>query len=237
MKLLSYLSALGFLAISSVAASAAPVKLGKTYSDIFGGGGNETLRIINTGTPNLNQRVRAGGFRITDTTNNFDLVAWCLDIAHSLTLKGLYEMTNAPFSNTFSFSDTQKTNIESLFETAYLDLDLSNDNQSAGFQLALWEIAYESSGTLDVQNGTFSTVASMGAVDAANAFLGNLGGQITQSYQVDYYESLGYRNGTRYSQNLVSVTPVPLPAAGLLLAFGLTGLYLTGTRKKPKAAA
>lgn len=232
MKLLSFLSACGFLAISCVAASAAPVKLEKTYGSVFGGGGNESLRIINTGTPNLNQRVRAGGFRITDTTNSIDLIAWCLDIAHSLTLKGLYGITAAPFSNTFTFSETQKNNIKSLFETAYLDLDLDNDSQSAGFQLALWELAYESSGTFDVQNGTFSTVASMGAVDAANGFLGNLGGQITKSYHVDYYESLGYGNGKRYSQNLVSVTPVPLPAAGLLLAFGLTGLCFAGKRKK-----
>lgn len=232
MKLFPLLSACGFLAISSVTASAAPLKLEKTYGDIFGGGGNETLRIVNTGTPNLNQRVRAGGFRVTDATNKIDLIAWCVDIAHSLTLKGLYEITSAPFSNTFSFSDTQKGNIQSLFNTAYRDLDLTNDGQSAGFQLALWEIAYEATGTLDVETGTFSTVASMDAVAAANGFLDNLGGPISKSYKIDYYESLGYRNGTRYSQNLVSATPVPLPAAGLLLGCGLAGLYFSGRRQK-----
>lgn len=232
MKLISMLSACGLLLISSSSAFAAPFKLEKTYSSIFGGGGNESLRIVNTGTPNLDARVRAGGFRVTDTTNNINLIAWCVDIAHSLTLKGLYEITSTPFSNTFSFSQAQKDNITSLFETAFRDLDLTNNSQSAGFQLALWEIAYESSGTLDVENGTFSTVASMGAVDAANGFLDNLGGPVTQSYKVNYYESLGYENGTRYSQNLVSVTPVPLPAAGLLLGCGLAGLYLTGRRKK-----
>lgn len=232
MRLIDFAATCGLLLAGSFSAAAAPVKLEKTYSGIFGSGGNEAVTIVNTGTPNLSQRVRAGGFRVTDATNNFDLIAWCVDIANALKLPSLYGVTSEPFSNTFDFTSDIKNNIESLFETAYLDLDLADNSQSAGFQLALWEIVFETSDTLDVGNGTFSTVASMDTVSAANGFLANLGGPVTQSYQLNYYESLGYKNGKKYSQNLVSVTPVPLPAAGFLLVGGLAGLYFSGKRRK-----
>lgn len=235
MKFKSVVSACAILAASAGVAVAAPISLSKTNpSDTFDGGGRKSLRIVNDAGPALDQWVTAGGFRLTDTTNGVDFIAWCVDIAHNLTLKGLYEITSAPFSNTFAFSQTQKDNVKSLFETNYSSLDLTNNNESAGFQLALWEVIYEDSGTFNVKDGSFYSSTNTSARDLANGFLANLGGAVTQAYDVSYYESLGWeKNGsTRYSQNLVSVTPVPLPAAGLLLACGVAGLYASNRRKK-----
>ncbi|WP_306145406.1 VPLPA-CTERM sorting domain-containing protein [Roseibium sp. MMSF_3412] len=225
-------SALAILLAGTSMALSAPIALTKTNpNSVFDGGGRKSLRIINNGDPMVNQRVTAGGFRLN--TGAADIIAWCVDIAHNLSLKGLYQVTSTPFTNTFTFSETQKTNIKSLFETTYSSLDLNNNNQSAGFQLALWELIYEKSGNFDVKNGNFKSTTNTDARNFANTFLGNLGGAVTQSYNIDYYESLGYgRNNSKYSQNLVSVTPVPLPAAGLLLGCGLAGFYLAQRRKK-----
>ena len=229
----SFVSACAIVALSAGIASAAPVSLKKTNPcDTFDGGGRKALRIINDSDPSVNLRVLAGGFRLTDETNGADIIAWCLDIAHTLNLKGLYQITTAPFSNTFT--PAQKNLIENLFETSYLGVDLNNNHQSAGFQLALWELVYEGSGDLDVKDGTFRSTTDTAARDIANGYLANLGGAVTQSYDVAFYESLGWeKNGeTHYSQNLVSVTPVPLPAAGLLLVCGLAGVCAVSRRKQ-----
>lgn len=235
MKFKSVVSACALLAASASMAVAAPISLTKTNpSDTFDGGGRKSLRIINDAGPALNQWVTAGGFRLTDQTNGVDFIAWCVDIAHNLSLKGLYEVTSAPFTNTFAFTQTQKDNVKSLFETSYSSLNLNNNNESAGFQLALWEVIYEDSGTFDVKDGSFYSSTNISARNIANGFLANLGGAVTQAYNVSYLESLGWEKSgtTKYSQNLVSVTPVPLPAAGLLLACGLAGLYASNRRKK-----
>ena len=232
MKIKAPIAALAFFVAGSSAALAAPVSLSKTNPhSVFDNGGRTYLNITNTGNPATDQNVTAGGFRLS--TGAANIIAWCVDIAHNLSLKGLYQVTNVPFSNTFAFSQVQKDNIKSLFETNYSNLDLNSNGQSAGFQLALWEILYENSGKLDVTDGSFKSTSDTAAREHANTFLGNLGGAITQSYKLDYYESLGYgRDQSRYSQNLVSATPVPIPAAGFLLACGLSGIYLAQRRRK-----
>lgn len=238
MKFTSLITGAALLAMSAGFAVASPVTLSKQNKwDVFDGGGSQSVKIRNKSYPFESARVDAGGFRLSDGVN--DLIAWCLDITHNLSLPSPYKTTDDPFSNSYGLTDVQKANVENLFETSYSTLDLSNDAQSAGFQLALWEVIYEKSGTFDVTDGNFYARASSAASDLANAFLGNLGGAITQAYNFTYYESLGYKSGwgkkkwkKKYSQNLVSVTPVPLPAAGLLLTCGLAGLYVVNRRKK-----
>ncbi|MFD1694342.1 VPLPA-CTERM sorting domain-containing protein [Roseibium aestuarii] len=219
------------------AASAAPVTLTKQSSDVFGGGGNAGVKVE---LGRNDYTAQAGGFRLTDGVNN--IIAWCLDLSNSLSLPGNYNTTETPFSNSYGLTSTQKANVEKLFAANYATLDLNSNSQSAGFQLALWEVLYETSSTFSLLNGAFEAVTRgrdatpSSVVGFANQFLSNLSGATTGKYAFTYYEGVNGRKGS-HSQNLVSVTPVPLPAAGALLGFGLVGLYGMSRRKTRGAAA
>ncbi len=213
-------------------ASAAPVTLSKQNpGDTFNGGGKAVV----SGISNRAGSFYAGGFRITDGTDNF--VAWCLDIAHNLSLPSTYDVTTTPFTNanTVLLNSTQLSRIENLFEVNYKTLDISNtatgNIQSAGFQLALWELVYETNPELNAASGIWYATAPAAAIAAANGFLANLGNAITQNYALTFYQSTGS------SQNLVRVDAIPLPAALPMLATGLGLLGYLARRRRGKNRA
>jgi len=226
MKIRNSLFAAAFVVLSTNAVSATPVELNKQPGGLFGGVGARTVTISNDGS---SLSAKAGGFRLNDGVN--DLIAWCLDISHYLSLPGDYITTGSPFSNSEGLDPTQKSNVENLFKTGYSQDILSNKDASAGFQLALWELVYETASDFDVTSGGFYASATTAALNAANGFLDNLGNAISQELAFTYYES------TEGGQNLVSATPVPLPAAVLFLGSGLAGLFWAGRRKKDQGTA
>ncbi|MGI1662932.1 VPLPA-CTERM sorting domain-containing protein [Palleronia sp. KMU-117] len=204
-------------------------------SDVFNGNGNTAVRI--TGGPRTVSAL-AGGFALSDGIAEF--VAWCLDIGNTLSIPGSgtpYHQTGTPFSNTTgALSGTTVGTIRALFETSYATLDLASPSQSAGFQLALWEILYETDDAFDLGAGSFrqtrTTGAALAANAQANAFLGALGGPVTQRYRLTFFESGTDQQGNQLSQNLVAVSPVPLPAAAGFLIAGLGALATFKRRRK-----
>lgn len=185
---------------------------------------------------------QAGGFSLTTAPGNpgASFVAWCLDIFTSLDLPETYNITTTPFSQTSgTISPTRLSNIQKLFNTGYSTAMLTNGAKSAGFQLALWELLYETAGSFNLYTGFFNAESNTAARNFANEFLGNLGNVATSAYQLVFYESAeSTRRGNeiQLSQNLVSVTPVPLPAAGLLLGAGVLGLFGLKRMKRREAA-
>lgn len=219
--------ALGVTAVLGCLAVAAPseaITLTKqNAADTFDGGGR--LSVTLKGGPR-DVSALAGGFRVTDGAENF--IAWCLDIATNLSLPSDYNTTSTPFSASIgAFSATVTSNIQKLFDTTYSTLDLDSNKQSGAFQLALWEILYETSGTFDLTSGTFyqsrTGTAQDHAESLANGYLAGLNGPVTQRYRLTFWESVAGDNGKR-SQNLVSVEPVPLPAAAWMLIAGIGAL-------------
>ena len=165
---------------------------------------------------------------MTDTTltlgdANGRFVAWCLDLSQWLS-GGNFDITTSPFSNTFTINIAR---VQSVFDANYASLTLSNATQAAGFQVALWNAIYD--GDWLAGSGAFA-VAAGGVQAQADAYL--LAASLfsgPSTYDLTFLENTD--PNLRIGQNLVTATPVPVPAAGLLLLAALGGLGLVRRRK------
>jgi hypothetical protein len=189
--------------------------------------------------------VSAGAFHMKDQDDN-SLITWCLDLFGSLTNNISYETTDNPFLG-HPIDGTRLNNIQALFDTNYASLDLTKKSNSAGFQIALWELLYEDGSDFTVdrsktERGKFyvdQNADNNGAIQMANEYLSNIADVAGKIFDLTFYDA---KNGDY--QDLVSAseipnnnTPaVPLPATVWLLGGGLATLFGIGRRKKPVAA-
>lgn len=188
----------------------------------------------------LPKNVSAGAFEMRDTTPGSALgtfIAWCLDISHWLGTSGtyVYETTTTPFSNSYGLSAVEQSRVQAFFDANYY-IGLADDrDRSAGFQMGLWEVLYDDDFSLTANTaatGEFWGSAGSGA-DTAFALAGNY-----------LTSAMNYADGKKWNltflesqsdpskQNLITVSAVPLPAAGLLLIGGLAGLGLMSRRRR-----
>jgi hypothetical protein len=215
------------LALSVGAADAVTVNYQKP-DDPFNGNGKAGVTVTSVSDPVKVVGASAGGFFLKGNifgkgVENF--VGWCLDITHYLANGGEYSPTNVPFAQD-KLTNPQVTDIQRLFNTAYSGLDFKSNAQSAGFQLALWEIIYEKPETkFDLGLGNLTITGDAAAIAAGQAFLDNLGGNVTQQWNLTFLES-------EKNQDLVTATPVPVPAAAGLLLLALGGLAAVGRRRR-----
>ena len=173
----------------------------------------------------------AGGFA-TVLNGGPTFTSYCVD---------LYE--------TISFSDPAYTNYSLVDGSAHFiaphaaaDADIgklfsaghvvNNATTSAAFQIAIWEIAFETSGSYNLGTGTatFSggTAASSGALTLATSWLGSLG---ANTMDVKVLESLTSRN-IKGHQDVVFAQAVPEPSTYALMAAGLMSLGFVARRRQ-----
>jgi hypothetical protein len=218
-------------------AAAAPFTLdAQVAGNVFGGNGKRKA------TLNGSQDVAAGGFAVQVTAGDPGVeglgsafTAWCLDIERALKLPSSYEVTATPFL-TKLLSNAQKAAIRAVFNAGYDAALLPGNDYSAGFQLALWEIVNETSGSFSLAGGSFTATAAAGALTVAGNLLAGLdaagGAPLGGNWRIVYLQSRdGNGDGRRDSQNLVTVAPVPLPAAGLMLLAALGGMAAARRRR------
>lgn len=237
-------------AVSSAALPAAAATVTLTLEGRYAREGHIDLRDVIDARPRY--RVAASGFRMHyDGTPGLDFAAFSLDLG-TRALRASADYVVKPGSDPTVFANGgsavqlsagQKAAIQSLYDVAYRGVaaHLGVKRYSAGFQLALWEIVYEDSGTYSLGTGRFRDLASRGnrttAFRYANAMLARIprDDTATDTYRLSFFEAT-----PRDSQNLVAgfaaphpfLAPVPLPAAGLLLAGGLGGLVALRRRRR-----
>ena len=163
------------------------------------------------------------------------MTAWCVDIFDNL--------QSATYTNGNASSINNLDKLQQLVNQDYSKVN--NAETSAAFQLAVWDIVNENAGasSFSLGDGKFTASGGSGlagygtpinilfgdgssAISLANSWL-LLKGPNTGNYKIAYFEQ-----GSTATQNLISVSPVPLPNSSLLMltALGLGSILLTKRR-------
>lgn len=183
----------------------------------------------------LGPTVHAGAFNLNPPAG---VVAYCIDIFQTLSFGSLYtDYSTSTLAADGVLSAARKSEISQLFHGFY-DTSLTSSTNSAAFQLALWEIAYEKDGNplnVDGASGskgtTYATSPNTPAavITIADSWLAGLG-----SFSTDLDGFTTYRSASH--QDLISYhgERVPEPATVTMLVAGL-GLLTFMARRKEKA--
>lgn len=217
------LAAAAALSFAAPHAATAATQINVTNYSFPVGSNTGTLRF--TGSPFNNQTVSIGEFKLTGTEVGSGTAAtfytYCVDIMRALSVPGVFEVK--PLSQ--MYTGAAAININKILANT----NPTNATQSAAVQLALWEVAYESSSVFDVTGGAFSVTGgdSAAARALANTYLSNLGAwnvSSTQTAQLLYNPNI---------QSQVYLAPVPEPTtwAMLIVGFGVVGAAMRIRRR------
>ena len=164
----------------------------------------------------------AGAFQFTMTSSSppDSFIAYCIELTQVLgTTVSNYTTTNMI---DYGWSAARRDNIAKLFNSAYAS-SLDSATNSAAFQLALWEVVYET-GPLSLTSGVFQGSSSSNVNTRAASYVAGIGLASAGIGQFTLYESPTNQNYIRFSVTSSGGGRVPEPGTALLLAgLGLAG--------------
>ena len=97
---------------------------------------------------------------------------WCIDLTHTVPYPPwtLQHYTEAPFQSApLAFSGTQVSNLRTLFANNYSNALFSSPDNAAAFQLAIWDILFDTDGNLATSGGGVNSAFGVESVTSANA--------------------------------------------------------------------
>ena len=205
-------------------ASAATINVTKQGTNAFvdASGGNGWYQSTSYTLNGTGRSAAAGMFRLTGTSTNGavqDFLAFCLEPLETLTLPKDHTVGTTLGSSVLDRLGALMSNAFTL---------VTGSQSAAAFQMAAWEIANESNGSLDLAQGGFRiTSAGTGTQSLAQSWLNLIGsGQWTSGGNVTILSASGTQD------LLTNIAPVPVPAAGVMLLGGLAGLGALRRRRK-----
>ena len=205
-------------------ASAATINVTKQGTNAFvdASGGNGWYQSTSYTLNGTGRSAAAGMFRLTGTSTNGavqDFLAFCLEPLETLTLPKDHTVGTTLGTSVLDRLGALMSNAFTL---------VTGSQSAAAFQMAAWEIANESNGSLDLANGGFRiTSAAQGTQSLAQSWLDLIGsGQWSATGDVTILSASGTQD------LLTNIAPVPVPAAGVLLLGGLAGLGALRRRRK-----
>ena len=205
-------------------ASAATINVTKQGTNAFvdASGGNGWYQSTSYTLNGTGRSAAAGMFRLTGTSTNGavqDFLAFCLEPLETLTLPKDHTVGTTLGTSVLDRLGALMSNAFTL---------VTGSQSAAAFQMAAWEIANESNGSLDLANGGFRiTAAAQGTQSLAQSWLDLIGsGQWTSTGNVTILSASGTQD------LLTNIAPVPVPAAGVMLLGGLAGLGALRRRRK-----
>ena len=198
-------------------------------------GGYRTILDGDRGSSTLDG-TNAGAFSFTDMTPGGTLgnfVAWCFDLDTSFSSGSTYkyEIDATPLQPEPPYAPGALARVQKLFDKAY-DLTIPTDrDKSAGFQIAIWEVLYDTG--FDLNTGGFTVTSAGGsALSEAVGFLSGLDTWTgSQKWTLTLYDG---EPSDPDAQDVGVAAAIPLPAAAWLL-LGVSGALVAAKRRHSAA--
>ncbi len=177
----------------------------------------------------------AGGL-LTSVNGGPTFTSYCVDLFEYISFGTPYSNYTLVDGSAHAFTNTRAdTDIGKLFT---LMPAVMNATTEAAFQIAIWELAYETASTYNVSTGTAKfwggNAQTSGALAMANTWLGQLS-SIKTGLDVDVLESFTTLRSTGH-QDVVFAPPVPEPSTYALMAAGLLGMGFVARRRSQRNA-